>query len=113
MEIIDNLIGSKPPDIAYIVRIASRSKSGAAISLVAEIERQMRISDDIIRFLSVRDDDLTEELSVVVAPRKSRRFEENFRLTDFGRRTAAAARPNGQISIPSAMLGASSSSTPR
>lgn len=43
--------------------------------LIAELERQLRLSDDVIRFLSVRNDDLTAEPSVMLAPRR-RRYEE-------------------------------------
>lgn len=43
---------------------------GAAI---AELERQMRISDDIIRYLSIRDDEMTKEPSIMMAPKKIRR----------------------------------------
>ncbi len=42
-------------------------------SVIAELERQMRISDDVIRFLTIRDDELTDEPSIIMAPKKTRR----------------------------------------
>jgi small subunit ribosomal protein S6 len=38
--------------------------------IVAEVERQMRISDDIIRFLSIRVEELTKAPSIQMAPRR-------------------------------------------
>ena len=46
-------------------------------TVIAELERQMRISDDIIRFLTIRDDELTDEPSIMMAPRKPRRPQDS------------------------------------
>jgi small subunit ribosomal protein S6 len=43
--------------------------------VIAELERQMRISDDIIRFLTIRDDELTAEPSIMMAPKKKPRAQ--------------------------------------
>jgi small subunit ribosomal protein S6 len=44
--------------------------------IINEVERQMRINEDIIRFLTIRVEELNEGPSVMMAPKKSRRFDE-------------------------------------
>ncbi|MAF31185.1 MAG: 30S ribosomal protein S6 [Pseudomonadota bacterium] len=39
-------------------------------AIVAEVERQMRISDDVIRFLTVNVEELTKAPSIQMAPRR-------------------------------------------
>ena len=38
--------------------------------MVNEVERQLRINDDVIRFLSIRVDELDEKPSIMMAPRR-------------------------------------------
>ncbi len=44
----------------------------AAPDVVAEMERQMRLSEDVLRYMTVRTEDLPEEPSVVMQRREER-----------------------------------------
>lgn len=43
--------------------------------IINEVERQMRINEDVIRFLTVRVEELNEGPSVMMSPKNRRRFE--------------------------------------
>jgi len=64
----------------------------ASGSVVNEVERQMRLSDDIIRFLSIRVDAMTDEPSVQMAPPR-RRNDRGDRDSNAPKRPTSS-RPN-------------------
>lgn len=64
--------------------------------MIKEVERQMRISDDVIRFLTINVEDLTEEPSVQMA--SSRRGERGDRPSGDRR----PSRPNANPATPAA-----------
>ena len=67
-------------------------------AIIAEVERQMRMSDDVIRFLSIRVDKISKEPSVQMAP--SRRRDEDEK--DAVETPAPASRPNANPATPAA-----------
>ncbi len=45
--------------------------------IINEVERQMRINEDIIRFLTIRVEELNEGPSVMMSPKNRRRFDDS------------------------------------
>ena len=67
---------------------------------VAELERTMRINEDVIRYLTIRVDELEEGPSVVMQSRGSRDDRQRRSDRDRSSETREAERPAAEHSVP-------------